>query len=864
MVPEGPSTPILSSTSVRSAFQASIFVPPPSEAINQRLTPNQKFTPKDLIAAVKALDVELGLIIDLTYTTRYYNTKDLPRTVEYKKLYTVGHEVPDDPTILQFKKWVRKFLWENAGNVKQVDTYRSTERGSVSWSKKENIIKGIPNGLSSGHTKCDLPRTVEYKKLYTVGHEVPDDPTILQFKKWVRKFLWENAGNEKLIGVHCTNGVNRTGYLICRYLIDVEGWDPETAIQAFGEARGHHMDRGIYLTDLKTQPMRSNLGMNIWDVDVEIPLPNEMDGFPSEEFPRPEKRLRVYEDCHPHNDLSGQIQLREFDFINKGPGQRRKPYHDLQFQEELQPLMQIRERRFPEPQCYDDYQEESYQEDLDFAVRDSEQWQRSFPDHQFHDGLLENAPPGELVSMGRGQRQRHVPDSDMPTDMLLNRGRGQRYFPDSDMPTDMQLYRGHGQRQFPDGDMPTDMPLNRGRGQRRFPDGDMATDMPLHRGRGQRCFLDNDMPTDMPLHRGRGQRHFPDGDMPTNMSLNRGCGQRQFPDGDMPTDMPPHRGRGQRQFPDSDMPTDMPPHRGRGQRRFLDNDMPTDMPLTRGRGQRPRPFYDQQSNDELQPRMQLKDQPFLNMGRGQRMRPFHDCPPHSDMQPPVGDFEFVSRGRGQRIRPLLDCQHDNELRREMAFGDFEDRDSDPRCRSFHDHQSYGDFSEPAQQRDFVDSGPEQRMRPFNNHSPRDGVSHEGYLERGQSLPSREHFPDSSIFCRDYVSDKEDSNRNYRDDCPEDYRRIRLSDGINKGGKSRFAPYPSQPMRNLSSAHQKVSSVSADYGREPQHEVSREMDQGKRLPIVMIDYNYGLPLDCASEEEDGGHYDLPSRDRYLWN
>ncbi|XP_060097345.1 uncharacterized protein LOC132573699 isoform X2 [Heteronotia binoei] len=573
---------------------------------------------------MKGLNVELGLIIDLTYTTRYYDVKD-------------------------------------------------------------------------------LPKTVEYKKLYTVGLEVPNDPTILQFKKWVRKFLWENAENEKLIGVHCTNGINRTGYLICRYLIDVEGWDPETAIQVFGEARGHHMDGGRYLTDLKTQPMRSNLGMNIWDVDVEIPLPNEMDGrigrFPSEECPRPEKRLRVYEDCPHHNDLPGQIQLREFDFINKGPGQRRKPYHDLQFQEDLQPLMQIRERHFPEPQFYDDYQEERHQEDLDFAVRDSEQWQRSFPDNRFYDNHLESTPSGDPVNMGRGQRQRRFPDSDIPKDMQLNRGRGQRQ----------------------------------------------------------------------------------------------------------------------------------------------------------------RPFYDQQSNDGFQPCVQVKDQPFLNMGRGQRMRPFHDRPSHDDMQPPVGDFEFVSRGRGQRMRPFLDRQLDRELRREMALKDFEDRDSESRCRSFYDHQSYEDFSEPAQVTDFADSGQEQRMRPFNDRSPCNEVPYEGYLERHKSLPSRENFQDLPVLCRD----KEEYNRNYREDCPEDYRRNCLSDGMNKGGKSIFASYPSHPTHHLSSAHQKDNSVSTDYEREPQHEISREMDRGKRLPVVTIDYNFGLPLDCAPEKEDKVYYDLPSRERYIW-
>lgn len=159
---------------------------------------------------MKALNVELGLIIDLTYTTRYYEVKD-------------------------------------------------------------------------------LPKSVQYKKLYTVGLEVPDNATILQFKKWVRKFLWENARNEKLIGVHCTNGINRTGYLICRYLIDVEGWDPEAAIQAFGDARGHCMDGLVYLTDLRTQPMRSNLGMDVWDSDEDIiPPPNATEGpveqFPNEDF----------------------------------------------------------------------------------------------------------------------------------------------------------------------------------------------------------------------------------------------------------------------------------------------------------------------------------------------------------------------------------------------------------------------------------------------------------------------------------------------------------------------------------------------------------------------------------------------------
>uniref|UniRef100_A0A4W6DSV5 Tyrosine specific protein phosphatases domain-containing protein n=1 Tax=Lates calcarifer TaxID=8187 RepID=A0A4W6DSV5_LATCA len=67
----------------------------------------------------------------------------------------------------------------------------------------------------------------------TKGSQVPSDATILSFKWAVRRFLRENWDNGKLIGVHCTHGLNRTGYLVCRYLIDVDGLDPPTAMELF-------------------------------------------------------------------------------------------------------------------------------------------------------------------------------------------------------------------------------------------------------------------------------------------------------------------------------------------------------------------------------------------------------------------------------------------------------------------------------------------------------------------------------------------------------------------------------------------------------------------------------------------------------
>jgi atypical dual specificity phosphatase len=63
-------------------------------------------------------------------------------------------------------------------------------------------------------------------------HQIPSEDCYQKFAKAVGQFLEENKNNgkiistiglylylfhiEKLIGVHCTHGLNRTGYLIVR------------------------------------------------------------------------------------------------------------------------------------------------------------------------------------------------------------------------------------------------------------------------------------------------------------------------------------------------------------------------------------------------------------------------------------------------------------------------------------------------------------------------------------------------------------------------------------------------------------------------------------------------------------------------
>ncbi|XP_060931715.1 RNA/RNP complex-1-interacting phosphatase [Limanda limanda] len=164
------------------------FKVPLKQALNGPLPPSDAFGPWDLMETLRRDHQELGLIIDLTNTTRYYSPQDMPN-------------------------WLLLV------------------------------------------------------KIFTRGHEIPSDATILSFKRTVRRFLRENANNDNLIGVHCTHGLNRTGYLICRYLIDVDGMDPKHAIRLFNSSRGHDIERENYLSDLQGGPKRSNRGIDEFETE---------------------------------------------------------------------------------------------------------------------------------------------------------------------------------------------------------------------------------------------------------------------------------------------------------------------------------------------------------------------------------------------------------------------------------------------------------------------------------------------------------------------------------------------------------------------------------------------------------------------
>ncbi|CAF0722840.1 unnamed protein product [Adineta steineri] len=92
---------------------------------------------------------------------------------------------------------------------------------------------------------------IEYCKIRVPGHQNVPEKCCQQFFRVVNSFLHDNQHNDKLIGIHCTHGINRSGYFIVRYLIEILGLQPNDAIAAFNRARGHQIEK--YIDDLQTR-----------------------------------------------------------------------------------------------------------------------------------------------------------------------------------------------------------------------------------------------------------------------------------------------------------------------------------------------------------------------------------------------------------------------------------------------------------------------------------------------------------------------------------------------------------------------------------------------------------------------------------
>ncbi|TWW68736.1 mRNA-capping enzyme [Takifugu flavidus] len=138
---------------------------------DDQVAAENRFHPSMLSNLLKSLKVKMGLLVDLTNTTRFYDRNDI---------------------------------------------------------EKEGI---------------------KYVKLHCKGHgECPSADTTAMFIRLCEHFIERNP--TELIGVHCTHGFNRTGFLICAYLVEKMDWSVEAAVAAFSQARTPGIYKGDYLREL--------------------------------------------------------------------------------------------------------------------------------------------------------------------------------------------------------------------------------------------------------------------------------------------------------------------------------------------------------------------------------------------------------------------------------------------------------------------------------------------------------------------------------------------------------------------------------------------------------------------------------------
>ncbi|XP_028400121.1 RNA/RNP complex-1-interacting phosphatase-like [Dendronephthya gigantea] len=129
-----------------------------------------------------------------------------------------------------------------------------------------------------------IKREIDYKKIKCEGKIIPPEKVVNRFKAAVLSFFKETPNSASVVGVHCTHGLNRAGYIVCRYLIECRGYSPKEAIEAFNKARGHKMERENYLEDLQ-QRKPQTLSKQDEKRLIETAPPSD-DECPPESYPR--------------------------------------------------------------------------------------------------------------------------------------------------------------------------------------------------------------------------------------------------------------------------------------------------------------------------------------------------------------------------------------------------------------------------------------------------------------------------------------------------------------------------------------------------------------------------------------------------
>jgi len=122
--------------------------------------------------------------------------------------------------------------------LREVDEVHSPKVFVSEWASKIYAVVDIshdtpvydPKGLEEGG--------LVYFKFSTVSKQPPTKDEVQKFVEIIDDIQSKReAGNERLVGVHCHYGFNRTGFFVVSYLIEKLGYKVQDAIDTFERAR---------------------------------------------------------------------------------------------------------------------------------------------------------------------------------------------------------------------------------------------------------------------------------------------------------------------------------------------------------------------------------------------------------------------------------------------------------------------------------------------------------------------------------------------------------------------------------------------------------------------------------------------------
>ena len=163
-----------------------------------------------IVSYVASQGLRMGLVVDLTKTDRFYDKRTLAD-------YNIGHHK------LQCEGCALPALLLD--------------------------VLFVCECMVHTHTHCDC----------RFG-EAPTPQQVEDFNRLATHFFEQHP--MEVIGVHCTHGYNRTGFLIISYLVEVQDWSLEAAVAAFANV--------LYLTLLPQMMKLIITGTSPWHLQVTL------------------------------------------------------------------------------------------------------------------------------------------------------------------------------------------------------------------------------------------------------------------------------------------------------------------------------------------------------------------------------------------------------------------------------------------------------------------------------------------------------------------------------------------------------------------------------------------------------------------